>query len=741
MATLQDIIQRAEALKEETALNSISPDRAGGIMYDTLIYINQMQLQGATPLLISKIYASVAAMEADSAPVSDLTGQPLRPGQVVVIATGDPDDPDEGVVYRYDGTEGGASSWTAVGKIGNLEPVDSLDSDSTTLPLAAHQGKVLDSKISQLGQYVDNPEWVKVVTDNNDKVLFGVKSDGNFYFGAGCPPQVKEKILDFASIKVDKEDGKSLINSVFASAQEVIDNPEYLSAETDSEGKLLEGRREDGVKVEKVAFETPKIDTNESNIGDIKTNTINSQEFLDVQTDENGKILSGRTKDGKLREFAGLVSPDVEAENISGQKAFVDELNLGDIGGKELNKSINPNIWTGKKIAWYGTSIPAGMGNIILPISGYGINARLSYAAEQHRYETGGRLPAEYPVITASLLGADSIFNMSVGSSRITRNLNGADLRIRCLSLMNSAKNNLDTIFGAYNIDLVNKTFSENLDNTVGITTYPDYSGASWTTFVRGMLGLIDQSYEIRLVARFLLPESDNSAYVHLILGDYYSAVETMLSDVGSTMDEFAGHLADVDLICLEHSVNDPISTVVPLDSESVDTYAGAYNKAIETIRFYKPETRIVIISNYMDLGQDNLGVNRTEYIQSMAARQHIPFCKMEDYSMVSWVNQITQGYWDASGYWHDSGFTWTEDEGNDSYTTNCTFPSAIRSSSLSQMRENVNPHQVNGVWCWESAVLYQWCADGVHPHSDKTGRLIMIIARVLHEFLKTIGN
>jgi len=152
MPTLQEIMLRAQALRQETAVDSISPERAGSIMYDTLAYINQMQLQGANPLLISKIYASVEAMEADSAPVSDLTGEPLRPGQVVVIATGDPDDPDEGVVYRYDGTEDGASSWTAVGKIGNVEPVDSLDSDSTQLPLAARQGKVLDGKITELGQ-------------------------------------------------------------------------------------------------------------------------------------------------------------------------------------------------------------------------------------------------------------------------------------------------------------------------------------------------------------------------------------------------------------------------------------------------------------------------------------------------------------------------------------------------------------------------------------------------------------
>lgn len=150
MANINEILQRAASLRDETALNSISPERAGGIMYDTLIALNELWLQQGSALVISKIYASVSAMEADTAPVSDLTGQPLRPGQIVVIASSDSDN---GSVYRYNGTT--SPSWTSVGKIGNLEPVDSLDSDSTSLPLAAHQGKVLDGKISQLGQEVD----------------------------------------------------------------------------------------------------------------------------------------------------------------------------------------------------------------------------------------------------------------------------------------------------------------------------------------------------------------------------------------------------------------------------------------------------------------------------------------------------------------------------------------------------------------------------------------------------------
>lgn len=149
MANINEILARAAALRNETALNSIDPERAGGIMYDTLIALNELWLQQGAALVISKIYASVAAMNADTSPVADLTGKPIRPGMIVVIASSDSDN---GSVYRYNGTS--SPSWSLVGKIGNLEPVDSLDSDSTQLPLAAHQGKVLDEKISQLASNV-----------------------------------------------------------------------------------------------------------------------------------------------------------------------------------------------------------------------------------------------------------------------------------------------------------------------------------------------------------------------------------------------------------------------------------------------------------------------------------------------------------------------------------------------------------------------------------------------------------
>lgn len=126
MANILDILTRAQALRQETALNSITPDRAGGIMYDTLILINQMQLEGGS-LLISKVYSSVAAMEADTTPTSDLTGRALRPGQLAVIVPSSSSSSDMGSVYRYN--EPG--SWTLCGKIGGL-PLDTAPIQGST---------------------------------------------------------------------------------------------------------------------------------------------------------------------------------------------------------------------------------------------------------------------------------------------------------------------------------------------------------------------------------------------------------------------------------------------------------------------------------------------------------------------------------------------------------------------------------------------------------------------------------
>ena len=138
---------------------------------------------------------------------------------------------------------------------------------------------VVGKRLTELGEYVENPEWINVITDKDNKIIYGIKTDGKLYFGDGCPPQIKDYIEEKISslsldeyedivaflndylssgttlksiidgiiaTKVNKEEGKSLIDSEYASTKSNIDNIEFLNVVTDSDNRILYGVKKDG---------------------------------------------------------------------------------------------------------------------------------------------------------------------------------------------------------------------------------------------------------------------------------------------------------------------------------------------------------------------------------------------------------------------------------------------------------------------------------------------------------------
>ncbi len=83
-------------------------------------------------------------------------------------------------------------------------------------------GAATAASVTELGQYVDSPEWVMVVTDSEDKILEGITQEG-----------VKQ-----LNLPIDTP----------STAIEHIDNPEWLSVTIDNEGKILEGIKRNGAK-------------------------------------------------------------------------------------------------------------------------------------------------------------------------------------------------------------------------------------------------------------------------------------------------------------------------------------------------------------------------------------------------------------------------------------------------------------------------------------------------------------
>ena len=129
--------------------------------------------------------------------------------------------------------------------------------------------------IADDGVYVENPEFVYVQTDKDDKILWAIKKDGDIYYGAGVPQQVidyiEEKIAnlsldeyedivaflndlekgdktlqDLLNEKVDKEEGKSLIDAEYAEGVYHIENPEFVGVWLDNDEHILFGVQTDG---------------------------------------------------------------------------------------------------------------------------------------------------------------------------------------------------------------------------------------------------------------------------------------------------------------------------------------------------------------------------------------------------------------------------------------------------------------------------------------------------------------
>ena len=117
MDTIYKLQRRAASLRAKTQTDSITPEEVGGLQYDTLAYLADME-QNLDGLGIRKVYLSVADMQADGAPVGT-NGKALRLGQLVTIYNPSAPTADgTGNVYAYQ-----KPGWLLVGYIGLLSGV------------------------------------------------------------------------------------------------------------------------------------------------------------------------------------------------------------------------------------------------------------------------------------------------------------------------------------------------------------------------------------------------------------------------------------------------------------------------------------------------------------------------------------------------------------------------------------------------------------------------------------------
>lgn len=136
----------------------------------------------------------------------------------------------------------------------------------------------IDELVNNLGHYETNEEWLRVYTDAENKFLWGIRVDGSIDWAVGIPRPIQKKIEELIATdtaiqesitqlrtelteslnkkiqslkdneiknlqdtKVDKEEGKSLIEDEVKECFKVIENEEFIKAVVDSDDRVLFG--------------------------------------------------------------------------------------------------------------------------------------------------------------------------------------------------------------------------------------------------------------------------------------------------------------------------------------------------------------------------------------------------------------------------------------------------------------------------------------------------------------------
>ena len=175
-----------------------------------------------------------------------------------------------------------------------------------------------DKVVSQFAlpfREIESPDFIKAIVDAEDHFLFGIQLDGSIEWGKGIPAPIRAKLQEIinqcqqdktdileainvakkelsASIaalqesKVDKEEGKSLIEDEVKECFRIIENEEFLKAIVDSEDKVLFGIYR--------ATGKPYYPLNEM------YHVIQNEEYFAAWVTTDDKIVLGLRRDGQI---------------------------------------------------------------------------------------------------------------------------------------------------------------------------------------------------------------------------------------------------------------------------------------------------------------------------------------------------------------------------------------------------------------------------------------------------------
>lgn len=286
----------------------------------------------------------------------------------------------------YENTESGLNSINAQGAIDELAN-KKFDKENIAQGFGESEDKVV-SQFALPFREIESPEFLHCIVDAENYFLFGIQLDGSIEWGKGIPAPIRAKLQEIinqcqldktdlteainsvkkellASItalqetKVDKVDGKELIDSSVAEVYSIINNSEYMEVKTDADDKVLSAIYNDGSHyVRELKSETiddlkeTKIDKDENKSlidNEIKEcfYIIKNDEWDYVIIDTEYKIVFGVRNDGKfvgdslklinLYEKVDVLEKNIDLEYLKALSSVIDVKETDNFDTKELS--------------------------------------------------------------------------------------------------------------------------------------------------------------------------------------------------------------------------------------------------------------------------------------------------------------------------------------------------------------------------------------------------------------------
>lgn len=434
-----------------------------------------------------------------------------------------------------------------------------------------------------------------------------------------------------------------------------------------------------GKDVTELQQDTEAIEENMQNIQGLKIST--SIIDLVVSDDANNDIL--KIKNGNIitKHFNSTNQPNV-VDSISDYEIADNDNNIllrlynGHIRTKNFNsENVSDNPLFGKKIVWYGTSIPA----------------------------------AGYPQVCGEYLGAE-VHNEAVGSSSCRM---GYSTAVTPGGPLGDPYGITGMNWNVFGLSLSMKQ-EEKYDVCI-----------NWTT-ARRRANLISQGYTEEQVANVVgwgelltnnppadIMDSEYDVYRKLWYGCSYNTPETpvepSLGVIYGKVDKYLNQQDFPDLWVFDHGHNDAqnsdLMKTIPTPDDDRTYFIGAMNYIIKHILSYNPRARFIFIGHYEN--DDAFGWNHSILCQAqevLANYWDAPLYKAwEMYGLSRNVVITTNAYWDVDGVWHESGF-----DGTNGY----------QGYHYDGVPENIR--QINGVWVHDMSLIWAHMLDGLHPFQEK---------------------